>query len=223
MWSAFSLALSDAFAPAQRRTLVITVLATAALLAALWLGATFLISLLHLTGIGWLDVVIHILGSLAALFIAWVSFPATTAFVLGFFLDGVIASIEQRHYPDLRPARRVGVRESVVSALRLAALALLLNLIALPAYLLLPLANVVIFCGINGYLVGREYFAAVAYRRLEPSGVKAMWRAYRFRLVTAGVVVAILLSIPIVSFVAPLIGVSFMLHLFEAIRSRQAA
>jgi CysZ protein len=219
MWLAFSLAVADTFAPAQRRVLLLTVLGTVLLVAGLWIGATLLISMLHLSGIAWLDIVIHILGSLAALFIAWVLFPAMTAFVLGFFLDGVVASIEQHHYPNLPPARRVGLRESLVSALRLAALGLALNLIALPAYLLLPLANVVLFCGINGYLVGREYFAAVAYRRLDASGVKAMWRGHRLRLVVAGIVMAVLLSIPFVGLVAPLIGVAFMLHLFEALRA----
>jgi CysZ protein len=220
MGSAFSLAVADAFAPAQRRTLIVTILGAVVLLAGLWLGATFLLSLLHLTGIGWLDVAIHILGSLAALFIAWVLFPAMTAFVLGFFIDGIIASIEQRHYPTLPPARRVGLRESLVAALRLAVLGLVLNLIALPAYLLLPLVNVVLFCGINGYLVGREYFAAVAYRRLDADGVRTMWRHHRLRLVAAGVIMAVLLSIPFVSLVAPLIGVAFMLHLFEDLRAR---
>ena len=218
MWLAFSFAVADTFAPAQRRTLIVTILGAVLLLAGLWLGATFLLSLLHLTGIGWLDVAIHILGSLAALFIAWVLFPAMTAFVLGFFIDGVIAAIEQRHYPTLPSARRVGLGESLAGALRLAALGLVLNLIALPAYLLLPLANVVLFCGINGYLVGREYFAAVAYRRLDSGGVKTMWRRHRLRLVTAGVVMAVLLSIPFVSLVAPLIGAAFMLHLFEGLR-----
>jgi CysZ protein len=219
MGSAFSLAVADTFAPAQRRTLLITIAAALALLAALWFGATLLISMLHLTGIGWLDIVIHVLGSLAALFIAWVIFPAMTALVLGFFLDSVIAAIERRHYPGLPPARAIGLRESVLSALRLAALGLALNLIALPAYLFLPFANIVLFCSINGYLVGREYFAAVASRRLDPVSVKALWRQHRLWLMTAGVIVAVLLSIPVVSLAAPLIGVAFMLHLFETLRT----
>ncbi len=219
MWLAFSLAVADTFAPAQRRTLIITVLGTVLLIVALWFSATFLLSTLHLSGIGWLDVVINILGSLAALFVAWVMFPAMTALILGFFLDSVITSIEQRRYPDLPPPRHVGLRESLIAALRLAGLALLLNIIALPLYLLLPLANVVLFCGINGYIVGREYFAAVAYRRLDAQGVKAMWHAHRIRLLAAGVVMAVLLAIPFVSLIAPLTGIAFMLHLFEGLRN----
>jgi uncharacterized protein involved in cysteine biosynthesis len=48
-----------------------------------------------------------------------------------------------------------------------------------------------------------------------------MWRRYRARLVVAGAIIALLLSIPIVNLAAPLIGVAFMLHLFERLRRAQ--
>jgi CysZ protein len=48
--------------------------------------------------------------------------------------------------------------------------------------------------------------------------VKAMWRHYRVRLVTAGAIIAFMLSVPVLNLAAPLIGVAFMLHLFEGLR-----
>jgi uncharacterized protein involved in cysteine biosynthesis len=222
MWKALFLALSDALAPAERQALLLSLVGTLLLLLALWLGASLLLMALHLSGISWLDTVINVLGSLAGLFVAWLLFPAMSMLVLGFFLDRVIASIERRHYPALPPARRIGFAESIGSALRLALLSLALNLVILPLYLL-PVVNLVIFYGVNGYLVGREYFASVALRRLDAAGVLSMWRRYRFRLLLAGLIIAFLLSLPLVNFVAPLIGVAFMLHLFEDIRHREPA
>jgi CysZ protein len=221
MLASFSLALRDALAPEQRKALLVCLGGTLLLLAVLWVGASFLISAVHLSGISWLDTVIQVLGSLAGLFVAWLLFPAISMLVLGFFIDGVIASIERRHYPGLATARRIGIRESLGSTLRLALLALVLNLAMLPLYLL-PVVNLFIFYGLNGYLVGREYFETIAYRRLEREGVKAMWRRYRIRLFFAGLIIALLLSLPFVNLVAPLIGVAFMLHLFEIMRRRSS-
>jgi CysZ protein len=218
MGRALSLAVADALAPTERRILLFTIAGTIALLVALWLGASVVIAALHVTGLHWLNLAIDVLGSAAALFIAWLIFPTMAILILGLFLDRIIASIERRHYPELPEPRRIGIPQSIGSALRLALLALVLNLLALPLYLFFPLVNVALFFAINGYLVGREYFEAVAYRRLEGAAVKALWRRYRIRLVIAGAIVAFLLSVPVLNLAAPLIGVAFMLHLFETLR-----
>jgi len=187
------------------------------LLLGLWAAASALLAGTHVSGFAWLDSVLHVLGSLAALFIAWLLFPAMTMLVLGFFLDRVVAAIERAHYPGSSEARRIGIGETLWSGIRLAFLALLLNLAALPLYLV-PGVNLFVYYGLNGFLVGREYFVAIAQRRLDPRGAHAMWQEYRFRLVLAGAVIAVLLSLPLVNLAAPLIGVAFMLHLFEGLR-----
>ena len=220
MWRALSRACGDAVAPAARRALLLSLGGALLLLACLWLGASALLAALHLTGFHWLDAVIDVLGGLAALFIAWLLFPAMSMLVLGLFLDSVIAAVERVHYPEAPPARRVGLGEALGSGLRLAFLSLFVNLLMLPLYLFLPGGNAVIFYGINGYLVGREYFESVALRRMEPRAVRSLWRWRRGRLTIAGIIITFLLSLPLVNLIAPLIGVAFMLHLFEALPRR---
>jgi len=220
MGSALSLAIADAFAPAERRLLLLTVGGTIVLLFLLWLGASAVIAALHVTGWHWLNIAIDVLGSVATLFIAWLIFPSMAILILGFFLDRVIASVERRHYPNLPAPRAIGVGASLASAIRLALLALLLNLLALPLYIFFPVVNIVLFFGLNGYLVGREYFEQVALRRLPPRAVHLTWHRNRLGLIAAGAVVAFLLSVPLVNLAAPLLGAAFMLHLFEALRRR---
>jgi CysZ protein len=217
MLAAFFLALNDAFAPAQRRALVLSLVLAVALAAGLWLGASALVAGAQVSGVIWLDAVIDVLGSLAALFIAWTLFPAMTMLVLGFFLDGVVAALERAHYPGLPPPRRAGFGETTASALRLGLFALVLNLALLPLYVV-PGVNLVLYYGLNGYLVGRTYFEPIALRRLEPHAVHALWRARRMRLVVAGTAIAFLLSLPLAGLAAPLVGAAFMLHLFEGLR-----
>lgn len=219
MLQAFSLAVGDAFAPAQRRPLLLSLGLALLLLVGLWIAASALLAGIQVSGIAWLDGVLHVFGSIAALFVAWTLFPATSTLILGLFLDRVIAAIERAHYPGLPPARPIGFGEAIGSGLRLAVLALVLNLAVLPLYLL-PGLNLVLYYGLNGYLVGREYFALIAMRRLDRRGVRALWRWRRGQLVLAGAIVAVLLSVPLVNLAAPLIGAAFMLHLVERLRRR---
>jgi len=218
MGSALSLAVADAFAPAERRLLLLTVGGTIALLIGLWLGASVVIAALHVTGWHWLNIAIDVLGSAATLFVAWLIFPSMAILILGFFLDAVIASVEARHYPALPAPRAIGIGASLAGAIRLALLALLLNVLALPLYLFFPVVNIALFLAINGYLVGREYFELVAPRRMERRAARLLWRWRRGQLVLAGAVIAFLLSLPFVNLVAPVIGAAFLLHLVERLR-----
>ena len=62
----------------------------------------------------------------------------------------------------------------MATTLRLMGLTILLNLLALPVYLLAPGINVFVFLGLNGYLLGRAYFEVVALRRLDFKAARAV-------------------------------------------------
>lgn len=218
MFTAFTLALGDAFAPTQRRALILSLVLALLLLAGLWIAATALVTAIHVSGLPGIDTFVHVFGSLAALVVAWLLYPAMTMLVLGFFLDRVIDAIERAHYPGQPPARRIGTGEAVASALRLALISLVLNLVVLPLYLV-PGLNLVLYYVLNGYLVGREYFELIAMRRMDRPARRALWRWRRGELTLAGAIVAFLLSLPFVNLVVPLVGAAFMLHLFERLRS----
>jgi CysZ protein len=221
MLTAFHRALTDAFAREQRRAIVVSLVLALIALLLLWLGATVLLHEAQFVGNRWFDTAIEVLGSLAALVLSWILFPATTMVVLGFFLDGVVAAVERRHYPELGPARRIGIAAAAGSALRLTFLAVVLNVVILPLYLV-PVINLFIYYGLNGYLVGREYFELVALRRMDKEASRAMWRRHRGMLVSAGVVIAFLLSVPLFNLMAPVMAAAFMLHLVEGLRRHNA-
>lgn len=218
MVAAFFVSLSDLFEPHPRRVLLFSLLGTVLLMAALWVGATWLLQLFHYSGLTWLDRTIGVLGSAGALVLAWIMFPAMSALVMGFFLDGVARAVEQLHYPDLPPARQQSLGEILNVSLRLGLLAIVVNLIALPFYFL-PAINLLVYYGLNGYLVAKEYFILIALRRLDVSAANAVWRRYRSRLILAGVVVALSLSLPVVNLAAPVWAAALMLHLFEGLRA----
>ncbi len=222
MIPAFLMALEELGDPRLRRILVLSMMLAVAVLAALAGLLAFLLHHNDFFAIWYLDRAVELLGGLAIAALTWLLFPAVVTLVLGFFLDGAIAVVEARRYPFLPPARRQSLLDGLRGALRLALLGIALNLLALPAYLLLPGLNLVLFYALNGWLLGREYFELVALRRLDARAVRAAWRAHRLRLVAGGAAIAFLLTLPLVNLAAPLLGALFMLHLVERLRQSGA-
>ena len=72
-----------------------------------------------------------------------------------------------------------------------------------------------IFYGLNGYLLGREYFGLVALRRLPPAEVKALLCCHRANIWGLGVLLALPLSIPLFGLLVPFIGVAAFTHLYH--------
>jgi CysZ protein len=56
----------------------------------------------------------------------------------------------------------------------------------------------------------------VALRRLATREAAELRRREKGRVFVAGVIIAVLLTVPILNLIAPVIATSFMLHLFEA-------
>jgi CysZ protein len=164
---------------------------------------------------------VDVLGGLAVLGLTWLLFPVVATAVTGIFLDRVAVAVESRHYPGLPAARDQGIGEAVGMAARFLALSLLLNLLALPVYLLFPAVNLLLFYLLNGYLIGREYFEMAALRRLDAADAAALRKRYGGRIVAAGALFAFLMTIPLVNLAAPVFAIAAMIHLFEGLR-RQA-
>ena len=174
---------------------------------------------------GVLDWLVDAASVAAVIFASFLLFPAAMGLVLSLSLERVAEAVEARHYPALPPAREQPLGEAVRGALVFAAVAIGVNLLALPFYLLLlflPPFNLLLFYMVNGYLLGREYFELVAVRRLDAAAAKRLRRASRARVFLAGVVVTLLLTIPIVNIVTPVVATAFMVHVFHRLREGTA-
>lgn len=219
MLSAFAKAFEQLSDRPVRRLVAIclggAMLVFAALFGAVWwlLGHTVLFDT------WWLEGVVDGLGALAAVALTWLLFPAVASGLIGLFLDRVAAAVETRHYPGLPAARSIGFWESLVTGGKLVAAMLVLNVLALPLYLF-PVINLLVFYGLNGYLLGREYCELAALRRMDRRAAEGFRKAHGIRVFLAGVVIAFLLTLPGINLLAPVVGVAAMVHLVEAWRPR---
>ena len=137
------------------------------------------------------------------------------AVVVGFFLDGIVAAVEARHYPHLPAVSALGIGEQLWDAIVFFGVVILANLLALLIYFLVPPFAPFIFWVVNGFLLGREYFTLVAMRRLGPKVAKELRRRHGARIWLSGIAMAVPLSIPILNLVVPVIGVAFFTHQYH--------
>lgn len=168
----------------------------------------------------WADTTADIAGILAALALPLLFFPALSTTVMGPLLEKVADAVEDRHYPHLNWPRPQKWAEVLATTLRFLAVTVVINLLALPIYgvLLITGFTVVLVYLVNGYLLGREYFEIVAFRRLDPKAARVLFRNRLGRLWLAGAVITFLFSVPILNLAAPVIATAFMTHLFQGLQ-----
>jgi CysZ protein len=214
---AFARAFGQLSDPAFRRAIGWSLALAVLVFAGLWLSVWLVLTHTAITELGWIDTTVDVLGGLAAVLLAFVLFPGVVAAILSLFAERVIGAVEARHYPGLPPPREQPLSEQIATALRFLAMVVALNLAALPLYLV-PVVNALVFYGLNGYLLGREYFEMVAPRRLEMEPRRVLWRRRRVGFVLAGVAFAFLSTLPLVNLLAPVVAAAAMTHLVESYR-----
>lgn len=211
-------AFADLSSPTLRRIVGLGLAVALASFVVLWLGVAVVLD--HTALFDWrpLNWLVNLLGAVAVAMLSWLLFPAVVTIVMGFFLERIAAAVEALDYPGRGPPRRAPAAETVMTTVRLMSLAIFLNLLALPVYLLVPGLNFFVFLGLNGYLLGREYFEVVALRRVDPTATRAARHRFAGRVFLGGAVIAGLFAVPFVNLVAPVIATAFMVHVFEGLR-----
>jgi uncharacterized protein involved in cysteine biosynthesis len=210
---ALSLAFAQLSDPRIQKVIGISVAIALAVFVGLYFAADYAFAAFFDVD-GWLGIALSGLGTFV---FAWFTFPIVTATTAALFSDQVVDAVMARHYPGTSLAYKVSVAEMLFDGLKLASLALLVNLFTLPLLLFFPPAYAVVAYGLNGYLLGREYFEMPAFRRLPRDEAKALFRRHKGRFVLAGVAIAFLATIPVLNLIAPIIGIAFMVHIFESV------
>lgn len=159
------------------------------------------------------------IGSLILMMIAsiFLMVPVASA-ITSMFLDQVADAVEDRHFPRLPPASTVPFLESLKDTVGFLGILIFANILALLIYFGLPPLAPFVFWGLNGFLLGREYFTLVAMRRIGREGAKAMRREHFATIWAAGVLMAMPLSIPIVNLLVPILGAATFTHVYHRLR-----
>ncbi|KAA9010366.1 EI24 domain-containing protein [Histidinibacterium aquaticum] len=145
--------------------------------------------------------------------------PVASA-ITSLFLEDVAQAVEERHYPGLPPAPRLPWSDALRDTASFLAVLIVGNLVAIVAYVMLPIGAPFIFYALNGYLLGREYFQIAAMRREGREGAKALRQRHTGTIWVAGCLMALPLTIPLVNLLIPILGAATFTHLYHRLRRR---
>lgn len=215
--------------PAFRRVLLIGIGATVGLLVAItWLFTLLLgwlvpdaLTLPFVGEVTWLDDLASGLGVLSMLGLSvFLMVPVASAFT-SLFLEDIADAVEARYYPGLSQPPKVPLSDALRDTFAFLGVLVVANLAAFALYLMfIPLAPL-IFWGLNGLLLGREYFQVTAMRRLGREGAAQMRKRHLIKIWIAGVPMAMVLSLPLVNLIIPVIGAAAFTHLYHRLAAQE--
>jgi len=215
--NAASSAANELFAPRFRSVMFKSIGITILLFVGMWFLAeaalsSFLLPLLPPWP--WLTTgIVFLLG--AGIFIgAGFLLAPTTAIVAGLFLDDVAEHVEKKYYPEDPAGKAMPIVPSLWLSGKFFLIVVLANLVALLLVLVLGL-GVIIFFLVNGYLLGREYFQFAAMRFRGEADASALRKRYSLEVFLGGLLLAGMLSIPILNLFTPVFAAAMMVHLYK--------
>jgi len=214
MFTAFFKGIAQLEDAATRRVLWISIGFSVLAFVTLWSAVATLLSKTAFFDIMWLESIIDFLGGFATLMLTWFLFPGVTSSIIGLYLDRVVETVENQHYPQLVPIQEKPFSETLLPTIKFIAIMIVLNIFIL-LFLIIPPLFPFVFYSVNGYLIGREYFELVALRRLNAKQARNLRKQHGAALYLLGALAAFLLTIPIVNLFIPVIIISAIVHLFH--------
>jgi uncharacterized protein involved in cysteine biosynthesis len=226
--AAFSLTIGQLGDPRFRRVLFIGVGLTFALLVAVTAGFLLLVnwllgpeaSLPLIGPVTWVNDLATVTGFLVMLVLSVFLMVPVASAITSLFLDDVAQAVEDRHYPALPPVGHQGIGEAVKDSVAFLGVLIAANLLALVLYVIFAPFALFIFWGLNGFLLGREYYTLAAMRRVGREEAARLRRRHMGTIWMAGVLMAMPLSIPLVNLVIPILGAATFTHIFHKLQAR---
>lgn len=207
-------AFAQTFSPDYRRILLRSIGLAVGLLVALGVGAHYALTYFVALDLRWAQITVDILAAFGIFIGAIFLVPPVTSLVAGLFLDDVAAQVEGTDFPNEPKGEALPVGRSLVLTFKFFGVMLAVNLVAL-LLLLVPGVNLVVFYVANGYLLGREYFQLAAMRYRSEDQVALLRRHHGGAVFLAGLIIAAVVSVPILNLVTPVFATIFMVRLHK--------
>lgn len=172
-----------------------------------WVVDRYLVTLTDTQGL-----VAKFLAGTGGVVMAWFMFPLLYPVLVSFFDEKMAEIVDDADYPHL-PKAAQPFWPTLTADILFTLKALALNAICLPLLLIPPVAFVVYY-GLNGYLIGTQFFRMAAGRRVSREDAERMHKQNFAPIMMTGVLIIFLATIPFINLAAPILGVAVMLHLF---------
>lgn len=165
-------------------------------------------------------------AAILSLLAAFLLFRVIAMFTINIFSDDAVDAVESKYYPARAeqakpPSYVLGLKMGLASAGR----ALGYNLMMIPIYVILVFTAIgpaIAFFGINAILIGRDLQDMVASRHVQNfRDMENGWQLPKLKRFALGLIIALLLAVPFVNFLAPIIGAAMATHLLHRQREEE--
>ncbi len=218
----FLAAFGDVFSKKIRGLLLLTLISAAVVLVLLFLGLTALFTHFVSFDSAWLNGIVSVFGGIGFFVLTLLLFPPVVTFVAGFFIDWGVDKLSQG-----RKLRDVSLKDSVKMSAVVALQGAGATALIAPASMLLswiPLLNllpIALYYWVNGRILAREYFFSVALRTNDYAAAEKLFEQKLPYWRKAGILIAVLMTVPVVNMISPLVAVAFMRRLVAEQEERQ--
>lgn len=209
--------LRQAADPAFLRVLSLGLLLSLAALAAAGALAGWLVGQQEVADGAW-STLLQWAAGLAVVWLGFLFFVPLSAVVIGVFLDPIVDAVEARFYPQNRAGPPLGLVRAGWLGLRLGGIVLAANIVVIPLYILtiwIPFFAMVLFYGLNAYLLGWGFYDLVATRHFDKVGYRRVRKAMRGEQFLFGVLVTTLYFVPVLNLALPVLATAMMVHLIQ--------
>ncbi|MFK8253722.1 sulfate transporter family protein [Ancylobacter terrae] len=215
-------AFAQTFSPEFRRVLLRSIGLAIGLIIVLGIVAHTALTHFVQLSYGWAELLLNIVAVLGILVGGVFLVPPVTSLIAGLFLDDVAEQVERTDFPGEPVGEALPVARSIFLAIKFFGVVVAVNILAL-LLLLVPGVNLVVFYVANGYLLGREYFQLAAMRYRSEDAARALRRQHAVSIFIAGLIIALVVSIPILNLVTPVFATLFMVRLHKKLTRPPAA
>lgn len=157
-----------------------------------------------------------LLTGAGGMMLAWFMFPLLYPVLVSFFDEQVAEIIDREDYAD-QPEAVAPFWPTLGNDVLFTLKAVGLNILILPLLIIAPVW-VVVYYGLNGYLLGMQFFRMAAGRRVTQAEADVLQKNNSTAILVTGVTISFLATIPFINLAAPILGVAIMTHLFYLAR-----
>ncbi|WP_322867993.1 EI24 domain-containing protein [Aquicoccus sp. G2-2] len=168
----------------------------------------------------WLGDLVSLSSFFFMLFLSFFLMIPVASAITSLFLDEVAQAVEDRHFPALPPVPKQTFYDALRDTVNFLGVLIGANLLAVMLYVFFPLIAPIIFFGLNGFLLGREYFQLAAMRRIGRKGAKELRARHRGTIWLAGTLMALPLTVPVLNLFIPILGAATFTHIFHGLERR---
>ncbi|NDW47956.1 hypothetical protein G0P99_23670 [Ruegeria sp. PrR005] len=227
--NSFLLALGQIGDTRFRKVLMLGVGLTFALLVAVYAGFLWLINALVgpevtlpvLGEVTWVGGLLSVSSLIFMMVLSVFLMVPVASAITSMFLDEVAQAVEDKHYPGLPPVAKVPFGDALKDTVNFLGVLITANLLAFILYAFLAPFALFIFWGLNGFLLGREYFTLAAMRRVGREGARKLRSQHMVTIWAAGILMAVPLSVPLVNLLIPILGAATFTHIFHAVTAER--